>query len=358
MRMAGVGGAENFLRQLIPQLRRQGWESDLVIPAPRPAGVHTLAEEFSAMCGKVTVLPMKRDVDPRLVARLARMLRSGDYGVVNSHLVHADWYAALASLTAPGVALVSTKHNDDPFRRGLPFRLVEKATTDRCAAVITISDSLHDFTLRWTRPRSPVVPVLYGLEASPDGAPSRSEADTPTLLTVARLAPQKGLDVLVRAMRLVRQSTPGATLLIAGEGPERPSLEALVRSLELGDAVRLLGHRTDVAELMRTAWILVHPARWEGFGLVFLEAMRERLPIVATRVGAVPEIVVDGVTGTLVPAQHPDALAKAIGAMLADPAFRRSAGETGFARLLEHFSAERMARETAAVYERAIAAPA
>jgi glycogen(starch) synthase len=126
--------------------------------------------------------------------------------------------------------------------------------------------------------------------------------------------------------------------------------------LGLGHAVSLLGHRSDVPELMRAAWILVHPARWEGFGLVFLEAMREALPIVSTRVGAVPEIVVDRVTGRLVPPEHSHALAEAIVEMLTNPALRRRAGVEGFARLVECFSADRMAQLTAAVYDRALSA--
>jgi glycosyltransferase involved in cell wall biosynthesis len=155
-------------------------------------------------------------------------------------------------------------------------------------------------------------------------------------------------------MKIVTASVPATRLLIAGEGPERRSIEALTAALQLEDSVSLLGHRNDVPELMRAAWILVHPARWEGFGLVFLEAMRETLPIIATRVGAVPEIVVDGVTGRLVPPEQPAALADAIVGMLADSSFRRRAGAAGLDRLLQHFSADRMARATADVYEGAL----
>ena len=354
MRMSGVGGAENYLRHVIPPLRRYGWDSDLLIPTPRPDAVRVLVSKFDAICGDVTVAPMKYDLNARLALSLVRRLRSRDYVIVNSHLVHADWHVALASLAAPSVAVVSTKHNDDPFRRMLPFRLVEHAAANRCATIITISESLRDFTLRWSRPRSPVLAVHYGMEASPNCPPTRSEGDTPTLLAVARLAPQKGLDIVIRAMKAVTATVPTARLLIAGEGPERRSLEGLVRSLGLGHAVRLLGHRSDVSELMRAAWLLVHPARWEGFGLVFLEAMREALPIVSTRVGAVPEIVVDRVTGRLVPPEHSHALADAIIEMLTNPALRRRAGVEGFARLVERFSAERMAQLTAAVYDRAL----
>ena len=309
------------------------------------------------MCGKVTVVPMKRDVDPRLLARLARMLRSGDYAVVNSHLVHADWYAALASLAAPDVALVSTKHNDDPFRRGLPFRLVEKATDGSLRGrdhdlgfAPRLHAALDQAALAGRagalRPRG-----FAECHAQPVGGGHADAADRRT--TGSSEGPGRpGAGDAARA-----RVGAGGELLIAGEGPERPSLEALVRSLELDDAVRLLGHRSDVAELMRTAWILVHPARWEGFGLVFLEAMRERTSDRRHEGGRRSGDRRRRCHRDDRAADQPGALADAIAAMLADPR-SGEAPARGLRRLLEHFSADRMARETAAVYERAVVAAA
>lgn len=352
MRMSGVGGSENHLRMLLPELPARGWEPDLLIPSPRPDAVRGLAESFAESCGRVIVAPMRRDISPSLSLRISKLLRSGEYQLVHSHLVHADWHAALASA---GVALVSTKHNDNPFRRSYPFRVVERAVANRCAATITISESLREFTLRYTRPRTEVVTVLYGLQR-PARAPQRNaESDAPILLSVARLVRQKGLDVLIEAMNPIAEAFPDARLLIAGEGPERQALERLVRDLGLEDRVRLLGHRGDIAQLMSHAWLLVHPARWEGFGLVLLEAMRAGLPVVATGVSAIPEIVIAGATGRLVPPDDPSALAEAVIGTLGDERFRRAAAARGFERLVEHFSGERMARETVAVYDRAIA---
>jgi glycosyltransferase involved in cell wall biosynthesis len=354
MRMSGVGGSENHLRVLLPELRALGWEPDVLIPSPSPPAIRGLSESFSQSCRRVTVAPMRTDLSPSLPVRIARLLRSGEYQIVHSHLVHADWYVAVASLAAPGVALVSTKHNDDRFRRTYPFRVIERVMLNRCAATITISEALRNFTLRYSPPRTPVATVLYGLEAPP-GAPERgSEFDSPTLLAVARLVRQKGLDILIRAMRPIKDSVPGARLLLAGDGPERPALERLARELGVADIVSFLGHREDVEHLMRRAWILVHPSRWEGFGLVLLEAMKQGLPIVAARVSAVPEIVMPEATGVLVPPGDPQALAEAAIRVLGDERFRRDAGLRGFERLVEHFSAERMARETAAIYDRAV----
>ena len=350
MRMTGVAGSENHLRVLLPHLRSHGWESDVLIPAPRPDALREFASTLATDQCKVTVVPMRGHLSPRLIVTLARLLRSGRYAVVHAHLLHADWHLAIAGLAAPEVPIVSTKHGRDPFRRSLPVRVLDRAMARRYAALIAISDSLREFTLRWTRPTCPVVTVQYGLEPPAGGRPHRIEAETPTVLAVARLIGWKRLDVLIRAMEPITAAVPGARLLIAGGGPERESLERLVEARGLTGSVSLLGRRGDVRELMSSAWLLGHPAESEGFGLVLLEAMSAGLPIVAARAGAIPEVVLDGVTGTLVTPGDPSELADAVIRMLRDVDWRRRAADAGFNRLIVEFSPERMARETAQVY--------
>jgi glycosyltransferase involved in cell wall biosynthesis len=115
--------------------------------------------------------------------------------------------------------------------------------------------------------------------------------------------------------------------------------------------VTLLGPHGDVDELMRSSDAFVHTARWEGFGLVLLEAMRAGLPVVATRVAAIPEVVEDGVTGILVPPDDPWALADAVLALVRSPDRARELGVAGHARLREHFSPDAMGRGVARVYD-------
>ena len=147
---------------------------------------------------------------------------------------------------------------------------------------------------------------------------------------------------------------PDAVLLILGEGPERERLEQLGRELGLGGSLLLPGRAGDVATWLRRAELLVHPARWEGFGLVLLEAMLAALPVVATRVSAIPEIVADGESGLLVPPDDPAALAAALERVLADSGLAQRLGEGGLARARSEFSVERMAGATADVYRRAL----
>ncbi|MBA2332920.1 MAG: glycosyltransferase family 4 protein, partial [Actinobacteria bacterium] len=257
----------------------------------------------------------------------------------HTHLVHADLLGALVRRRRP---LVSTKHNDDPFRAG-PFRFVERAITRRAARAICITEALRRFNVeRVGLPAEKLAIVPYGLD-EPPAAWGTNELELPEgrlVVAISRLVPQKGLDVAVEAMVGI-----DATLVVLGEGPERERLEALARAR----SVRLLlpGRVGDVAAILRRADLLVHPARWEGFGLALLEAMLCGLPVVASRVSSIPEIVVDGATGVLVPPDDPAALADALARVLADP---ETLGENGRARARAEFSVAAMAERTLAVY--------
>src|SRR5205823_2892935 len=133
-----------------------------------------------------------------------------------------------------------------------------------------------------------------------------------------------------------------------GEGPERPALERLANDLGVTGRLFLLGRVPDVAAWLRRAAVLVHPARWEGFGLAVLEAMLAGLPVVASSVSSLPELVLDGQTGLLVPPGDPTALAQAVAGAVERPEL----GEAGRERAKHEFSVARMADRTEDLYRR------
>jgi glycosyltransferase involved in cell wall biosynthesis len=245
---------------------------------------------------------------------------------------------------------VSTKHNDDPFRTGA-FRYVERALARRAKKIIAITGALARFQIeRVGLPAEKVEVVHYGLDGPPapwgTNPPDDVRPGERILLAVCRLEPQKGIDVAINSLGDI----PNARLVVLGEGPERAKLERLAADLDV--PVSLPGRVPDVAAWLDRADLLVHPVRWEGFGLALLEAMLSSKPVVATRVSAIPEIVVDGETGLLVPPEDPPALAAAINRVLDDP---EGYGERGFARARGEFSVARMTERTLAVYEAASA---
>jgi glycosyltransferase involved in cell wall biosynthesis len=341
-RIRGIGGSERHLLTLLPALADRGFEPVLV-------GLDDPAWDASDFYGSLSVpavrIPSAHDLDPLLLARLVRSLRAD---VVHTHLVHADVYGGVAAKLR-GARLVSTKHNDDPFRTGA-FRHVERGLARLADSVIAITESLRRFTVEEVGvPAAKVETIHYGLDDLPqawgENPPDAVPREARVLLAVARLTPQKGVDVAVRAL----PSLPAdAVLVVLGDGPERPALQQLARELGVEERVFLPGRVPDVAAWLRRATLLVHPARWEGFGLGVLEAMLAGLPVVASRVSSLPEVVVDGETGLLVPPDDAQALAAATADALARP----DLGSMGRERALRDFSVARMADRTVAVYER------
>jgi glycosyltransferase involved in cell wall biosynthesis len=168
----------------------------------------------------------------------------------------------------------------------------------------------------------------------------------PSIGAVGRIEPQKGFDVLIRALGEVDD----ATLAIVGEGSERRALLDLARRTGVAERIRWRGWSDDARSYLASFDVFVLPSRFEGFPLVVLEALLARLAVVAADVGSVAEVVLDGETGLLVPPEDPGALAAAIRRLLADDDLRRGLAERGRQLVLERFTAARMSRAYESLY--------
>jgi glycosyltransferase involved in cell wall biosynthesis len=337
-KMRGIGGSERHLLALLPALADRGFDVVFV-------GLDDPRSNPSDFYDALRVPAVRLHADALALPRLLQSLRAD---VVHTHLVHADVYGGIAAKLR-GARLVSTKHNDDPFRLG-PFRYVERALAHAADRVVAITESLRRFTVEQVGvPAAKVETIHYGLDGPPEpwgeNPPDDVPGDARILLATARLTVQKGIDQAVRALPALPDDT---VLVVLGEGPERPALAGLARELGVAGRVFLLGRVPDVAAWLRRATLYVHPARWEGFGLGVLEAMHAGLPVVATRVSSLPELVVDGETGLLVAADDVSALASAV----RDALERPELGAAGRDRARTEFSVDRMASRTAALYER------
>lgn len=331
-RIGGIGGSERHLLTLLPALAAKGVDVSFVgLDMP---GADPFYSELA--------VPFERLSRPW---QLRGALKRAAPDLVHTHLVHADVYGAVSTRTA----IVSTKHNPDPFRAG-PWRFVERALARRARRIVAISEAVRRFSVDEVGlPADKIDVVHYGLDELPAPwaeSPAPPISDGPLLLCVARLAPQKGVDTAIRAL----PSIPDATLLVLGEGPERARLEGLARELGVSRRVVMPGRVGDIAALYRRCDVVVHPARWEGFGLAMLEGMLAAKPVVAARAGSAPELVVEGETGLLVPPDDATALARAIVTALAS---KERLGKAGLARAKSEFSVERMVGRTLAVYESA-----
>ena len=197
--------------------------------------------------------------------------------------------------------------------------------------------------------------VAYGI--APLG-PRPPLSPVPTVAFVGRLFRKKGTDVLVRAMRAVREAVPDARLRIIGDGPERARLERLVRELSLEDAVEMLGFvsRSEIATTLGDAWVQVVPSVWEEpFGMVTIEAMMRATAVVASNTGGPSEVVRHGETGLLVPPSDAGALAAAIVTLLRDRALAERMGATAWEIARREFTEQAMMDRVLSLYDSTLA---
>jgi glycosyltransferase involved in cell wall biosynthesis len=345
-RIGGIGGSERHLLTLLPALAQRGVDVTFIGLDNPAAAPDPFYDELEAHGISFERLRSAHDLDPVLAVRLPWAVRARRPDIVHTHLVHADVYGAFA----PSGRLVSTKHNPDPFRSG-PWRHVERALARRATRIIAISEAVRRFSIDEVGlPAEKLELVYYGLDELPKPwGPNPSlpiPEDKPLLLSVGRLTVQKGVDIAVRALKEI----PEATLLVLGEGPGRAALQRLANEVGVGDRLLLAGRVGDIASFYRRADVVVHPVRWEGFGLAMLEAMLAEKPVVATRAGSAPEVVVDGQTGLITPASIPWTLAEAVNALLSRPDLARTYGAAGLERARSEFSVAKMVERTLAVY--------
>jgi glycosyltransferase involved in cell wall biosynthesis len=177
-----------------------------------------------------------------------------------------------------------------------------------------------------------------------------------TAVVVGRLAPSKAVDVAVRAVAEAIRAGADVELVVVGDGEQRPVVEAVAAECHVSDRVRMMGRVSD-SELrlaVASADVLVSTSTYEGFGLTIVEAMAAGLPVIAVAVGGVVDIVVDGVTGHLVPAGDVAGIADRLARLAADPAAARAMGEAGRQRAEDRFTLDRLAAGVAAVYQEAL----
>jgi glycosyltransferase involved in cell wall biosynthesis len=299
-----------------------------------------------------------------------RILSRGRYDIVQSHTSIGGVMGRLAGWAARVPVVLWTVHGlgAHPGHPGWKRALIRKVEalldwfTDHYVAV---SEHLREEAVRAGIFRESKVTVIpNGLQF--DHIPSTFDrdakrralgiaADCPVIGTVTRLEPQKANAVFLRAVALVMRRVPNLVTLIAGDGPERRELEELAVELGIAAQVRFLGWRDDAVELLGTLDLFCMSSRWEGCPMVLLEAMAMRRPVVATDIGGVREIVVNGETGLLIAPGNAEAFADAVLGLLAADGERERMGAAGRRRVEQHFNAESMLAAYARLYRDLVA---
>jgi glycosyltransferase involved in cell wall biosynthesis len=319
---------------------------------------------------EVHQMPRQRSYDLLAWRPIIAFARRQKIDVLHTHKFGSNaWGAALAPLMG-GPVFVAHEHTWD-FSGDRKRMLVDRELIARRAAtVIAVSEEDRRRMIELEGlPAEKVRFIPNGIPAPPPPTPGRDlraelglAPAQPVIGVVATVRPQKALDVMIRAIVRVRETLPEAVVLIAGGGGEGKGggllgqLQNLAAELHVGDAVRFLGPRDDVSDLIEICDVTALSSDFEGSPLSVMEYMAAAKPVVATRVGGLDEQIVDGKNGILVPPQDPDALAGALIRVLGDPALAHSMGEAGQAIRREKFSIEATTAQIAGLYEELCAA--
>lgn len=355
-----IAGSENHLLMLLPRLHEYGYEPKMLILADSEDRPEAFCQRMRASGIPTEVMGIRGDLDVLLLWRLRQYIHQGDFDLIHTHLFHADLYGSLAGRLANISTIISTHHGFNTWRSNKFYAWLDRLVARFQKSIITISNAIGQWLVKVEGlPAEKMVTIHYGLDADvfraqANNKPIALDVSSPIIGTVSRLISSKGIDILLQAFAQVSKTYPNASLIIVGDGPERDSLHRLTNQLQIAQKTHFLGNRDDVSSLMREFELFVFPTFGEGFGLVLLEAMAWGKPIAATDVMAIPEIVIPGETGLLVPQRDSILMAEAIVTLLDDEKYARYLGRKGKERLEEVFTVDRMVEQTAQLYNRVL----
>lgn len=283
-----------------------------------------------------------------LIRQMVRQFRAGRFDVVHTHNTYPHLYASLAARLAGVPVVVNTRHGQRAGH-GWKSRTQFRWASHLVDRIIAVSDDATQLCVEVDRvPARKVTRIWNGIDLSDFSFSGPASATI--AISVARLSAEKDFPTLLRAIALAVREVPDLQLKLVGDGTDRANLEGLAHELGITNCVEFLGERTDVPSLLAQAGFFVSSSLTEGISLTLLEAMAVGLPVVATAVGGNSEIVVDDVTGHLVPAANPAALSQAIVRLCRDKSRWPALGQAGRDRVSEHFEIHRMVSDYEHLY--------
>lgn len=351
-------GAEKQLALLATRLPRN--EFDVRVTALTRGGPY--AQQLAAAGVPLQIVGKRFKFDPVAYWRLRRELRADPPDILHTWLFAANAYGRLAAGAHPPFPIVVSERCVDSWKAGWQLRL-DRRLAPRTARLVGNSQAVADFYREQGFPAERLSAIPNGIEladVTADGrASARAElgiaAGTRVVAYVGRLARQKRIKDLIWALELIRVMQDDFVFLIAGDGPERQSLEQFTNSLQLGPRVRFLRHRSDALRILAAADLFWLASDFEGLSNSVMEAMASGLPVVASDIPPNRELVVHGTTGYLVPVGDRVAFAQFAQKLLLDPELSRQMGSAGRERIGREFSVERMVAAYAQLYRHVVA---
>lgn len=346
------GGMLRHVETLLANLDTTKYALTLFAPADSPLSQRDAQVRFLPFAIQARISPLRDAVS---LLRLAHHLR-GNFDLVHAHGLRGALIGVLAARRVKIPALFTAHNLVPPTGRLTASLLAHLGRSADCVIAVSEAVSLSLQAVGVARKKIAVIP--NGLSLAPFDAPYERavvrarygvSSDAPVVVAVGRFAPEKGFDVLLKAARRLQSRLPEARVLLVGNGPQEAELRA-----DAPETVIFTGRLSEVAPLLAASDVVAVPSRAEGQGLVALEAMAARRPVVASRVGGLVETVLDPETGLLVPPDAPEALADALLTLLRDPARCAASGRAGRERVEQHYTLPEMIERTEAIYRRVL----
>ncbi len=358
-----TGGAEKHIHLLAKNLVKDGYRVRVVCSSYKKLDVW--CSEMKKDGIGIIRLKVSHKHDPRHYFELKKILKKDEPDLLHLHLWNPG--SCRYAFWAKGkkqTRIVTTEH--DPFPLQGIKKNFKKNALAKTTHTITVSEANYRQMLKWypeLKNRMSIIHNGIDLEAfekelmhftTQEKHKIRTQlfeakSDDTVLLTIAALHPRKGLKYLLKAMRKIIEQKNSTKLVIIGEGPEKPELEKLINKLKIQDRVKLLGHQENIPKMLKSSDLFVLPSIKEAFGLVLLEAMAAQVPIVATNVGGIPEIVEDRKNGFLVEPRDEDALTQTILMLIKNKPLREKLAFLGHHKV-KQFDLKGMVEKTKKVY--------
>lgn len=352
----GYYGAEQMLLSLAGGCQSEGMRCVIGVFEDARTPHVEVAVEAERRGFQVERIPCSGRIDSKAAGMIRRLLKRHSPSVLHAHGYKADLYAWASSM-GRRYALVSTCHNwPDPRPLMRVYAGADRLALRSFDAIAAVSQSVAGKLLRSGVADHRVSVIRNGVEAQPEVQPAslREPGDEAVAGFVGRLVREKGVFDLLDSARVVLERFPRTRFVFVGDGPQRQECEQAARQAGIGERVTFCGHRSDIASCYAAFDLLVLPSHNEGLPMSILEAMSAGVPVVATRVGSVPDAVVDGVTGLLVKPGDTVALTQSILRVLGDRDWAAAAGEAGREHTARHFSVRAMTSSYIGLYRRAM----
>lgn len=344
-----LGGAETMCENLIYALSKNGHCVSVISLYPE----HTpITKRLESNGFQITYLDKKLGLDISMISKIAKVLKKEKPDVVHTHL-DCIKYAVPAARIAGVKNCVHTVHNmADKEAAGLAMRINRVFYKSGWSVPVALSNAIQKTIAEYYTLEKASIPIIYnGIDISKCAPkPGYALHDPITITHIGRFSEQKNHIGLIDAFFQLHERYPNTMLQLVGDGDLRPNIEKYVGEKNLSDRVSFLGHRDNVYDILHDTDIFVLPSLYEGFPMTIIEAMASGVPVIASEVGGVPDMIEHNQNGKLVPCD-PNLVCQACAELIEDEQLRQRLGQQGLKKSQE-FSSDEMAKNYIALYER------